>query len=117
MSYWVYLEDEEGLPHLLDSAHQEGGTYAVGGTHECMMNVTYNYGHSFARFLDPNEGLRWLNDKTVSETIERIEEACKFMPDEPSDNYWDSTIGNAGHVMHILLSWARQFPNGIWRIH
>lgn len=30
--------------------------------------------------------------------------------------YWKSTPGNVGHVLSILLKWAKMNPSGIWEI-
>lgn len=46
MSYDVYLRDDEGEVCTTE-AHSEGGTYTVGGTDECHLNVTYNYSQIF----------------------------------------------------------------------
>lgn len=51
MSYDIYLCDpitreaiEVEAPHLM-----QGGTYALGGTTELWLNVTYNYGRHYRR--------------------------------------------------------------------
>ncbi len=28
--------------------------------------------------------------------------------------YWKATPGNAGHVLNVLLEWARQHPDAVW---
>lgn len=53
MSYDIYLCDpithetiEVEEPHLM-----QGGTYALGGTTELWLNVTYNYGGHYRRVM------------------------------------------------------------------
>lgn len=45
MSYWVYLENSDGPVEV--ESHSDGGTYALGGTTDAELNVTYNYGWLF----------------------------------------------------------------------
>lgn len=59
MSYDIYLCDpvtreaiEVESPHLM-----QGGTYALGGTTELWLNVTYNYGKHYYRVMG-EEGIR-----------------------------------------------------------
>nr|DAH39863.1 MAG TPA: hypothetical protein [Caudoviricetes sp.] len=59
MSYDIRLLDpvtretvEVEAPHLM-----QGGTYALGGTTELWLNVTYNYGRHYRRVMG-EEGLR-----------------------------------------------------------
>ena len=113
MSYDIWLKDpvtgkrlEVNEPH-----HMTGGTYAVGGTKELWLNITYNYSHYYyeategdQRFLytDPddvalssdahNGGIRGIYGKTGAESIpmlrdmiERIERANK------TDGMWNVT--------------------------
>lgn len=51
MSYDVELRDaltgktlQTDIPHFM-----RGGTYAVGGTHELWLNITFNYGPLFRK--------------------------------------------------------------------
>lgn len=43
MSYDVTFLDADDRPCVVPD-HTEGGTYALGGTTEATLNVTYNYG-------------------------------------------------------------------------
>ncbi|MFA5387835.1 MAG: hypothetical protein WC322_05655, partial [Candidatus Paceibacterota bacterium] len=56
---------------------EDGGTFRVGGTDECELNVTYNYGGLYADVF-PDEGLTngrisWLYGKTGAETIDTLQ--------------------------------------------
>jgi len=41
---------------LNESHHMRGGTYALGGTTDASMNITYNYANHYKRFGE--EGIR-----------------------------------------------------------
>lgn len=115
MSYWVYLNDDDGRPCEVDT-HSEGGTYVVGGCGEAEINITYNYGGYIRTALDTELGLWWLNGKTGQETIARLQSAVDALGTERDSDYWSATPGNAGHALSVLLAWARQHPNGVWEV-
>lgn len=110
MSYWVYLQDEKNEPVKVKK-HQEGGTYAVGGVDKAELNITYNYGKYYRKYLNRRAGLRWLNNKNASEVIKKLEQAVKELGIQRAEDYWEATSGNAGYALAILLSWARQYPD------
>jgi hypothetical protein len=116
MSWWVSLEDQDGNTLEVES-HSEGATYAIGGTPEATMSVTYNYSKYFYQYLNPDEGLRWLNGKTALDTAVQLAAAVRMLGDERSSDYWAATPGNAGHVLSILATWALEHPHGIWRVN
>lgn len=123
MSYWVYLENEDGCRCIIDR-HEEGGTYAIGGTADAVLNVTYNYSWFYKRCLGEGD-LRWLDGRQAAECIEQLDKAIGELgtdqhhsgcdPDAPID-YWAPTPGNAGYALNILLGWARQYPNARFRV-
>lgn len=55
-------------------------------------------------------------DFEAPENAELFAEALKLGVIYNTGGYWKSTPGNAGHVLNILLSWAKQCPNACWRI-
>ena len=115
MSFCVYLEDENGNPYTVDR-HTEGGTYAIGGTPDAELDVTYNYSPHYYKCLNEKEGLRWLNGRQANDTIEALRHAVRVLGTERDDDYWKNTPGNAGHALNILVSWAKQHPEGVWRV-
>ena len=115
MSYWITLCNE-GENVIIDH-HQEGGTFAVGGTSEACLNVTYNYGGHIRDHLDKENGLRWLHGKTGAETAAKLEHAVNELGTKQSNDYWEATPGNAGYALSILAKWAVQYPNAIWRVN
>lgn len=115
MSWWVYLNDPViGRIVDLPERHEEGGTFALGGTTEACVNITYNYGrvwrvHDFE--LESLEGKS--GEQTLGE-LERVIAALGSV--EPSEDYWAPTPGNAGRALFVLARWARDRPDGIWHI-
>lgn len=123
MSYWVYLEDKDGNV-LQVPPHSEGGTYVQCGTASAELNVTYNYAGQFAKVnLDFHEGdpigrdgKTAIHGKRAGDLIPQLRDAVLALGRHPSSNYWDSTPGNAGYALSILLGWAELHPDGIFRV-
>ncbi len=99
------IEFEE--PH-----HMIGGTYAVGGSTEAWLNVTYNYANRF--------DFRGLGGREVAKTIPELEAAVKRLGTERSADYWENTEGNAGAACANLLTLAeaavREEADAIWSV-
>jgi len=137
MSYWVYLmylnknnpHYPEGVwePLTVRRHYGEGGTYAFStesqfggreyGSTKAELNVTWNYSKFYYAYLDKEEGLKWLDGKKAKEVIPRLKEAVHILGTKRSFDYWDSTNGNAGFALAILLDWAQQHPNGVFEVH
>lgn len=93
---------------------QEGGTQVMGGTDDAELNITYNYSWFYYRYLDKEEGLRWLYGKKAKDCVERLEAAVSELGTDQHDDYWADTPGNAGYALNILLQWAKQHPEAIF---
>jgi hypothetical protein len=106
MSYWIYLEDENGPVEV--ERHAEGGTYALGGVERAEVNVTYNYAKHFP--------FRTLNGKQARETLPALEAAINELGTERSNDYWEPTPGNAGAAVALLRDWAKQYPEAVWNV-
>lgn len=131
MSYDLYLCDpvqprlpaeeegwDGGAPNvlLLDAPHQmKGGTYALGGTREAHLNVTYNYGKHYRRVLDAEEGIRAIYGLTGAESIPVLRAAAAQLGDDVDEDYWKPTEGNAKRALLQLLALAQLRPDGIWQ--
>lgn len=115
MSYDIKLQDPVTNDTLiLDAPHQmRGGTYAVGGTDRAALNVTYNYAPHFYATLG-NEGIRELYGKTGAESMAMLKGAIAGLDDDVSDDYWQSTEGNAKQALAQLLALATLRPDGVW---
>ena len=116
MGWWIYLEDENGKSCEVDS-HSEGGVIAIGGSSDAEMSLTYNYSSYYYQYVDSEKGIQWIDGKIGGETLERLMSARNMLTDNPSNNYWEKTPGNAGHALSVLISWVKQHPSGTWRVH
>ncbi|WP_322152952.1 hypothetical protein [Paratractidigestivibacter sp.] len=97
-----------------DAPHDmRGGTYALGGTTELWLNVTYNYGKHYYRVFG-DEGIRTICGMTGAESIPVLEAAAAKLSDEVSDDYWEPTEGNAKRPLLQLAAMARIRPDGVW---
>ena len=114
MSYDIYLVDPVTKETLeLDTAHQmRGGTYAVGGTVLCHLNITYNYSNHYELFGE--EGIRSIYGLTGAESLLMLAAVTKLLGDDVSENYWESTEGNAKQALLQLVALAQMRPDGIW---
>jgi hypothetical protein len=115
MSYDVSLHDANGDVVQVDN-HEEGGLYALGGTTDADLNITYNYGWFYHRCLDSIEGLNCLHEQKASDTIRMLETAVDELGTKTYKDYWAPTPGNAGHALNVLLMWAHQHPDATWQV-
>lgn len=92
-----------------------GGTFAIGGTSMCELNITYNYSRHFYRVLDTEAGLRKLYGMTGAESIPLLDKAIDALKDDVSENYWEATEGNAKRALTQLRAFAYLRPDGIWQ--
>lgn len=143
MSWWVYLVDttkdaycsygippDEFVPEYdgdvpcptpcypshRTEPFEDGGTYVMGGSSECELNITYNYSRFYYETLDSEDGLRALNNQRAGDWIERLESAVAVLGTDRDDDYWKASAGNAGAALARLLAWARAYPEGIWSV-
>jgi len=116
MSYSIKYTNEKGECFKLDKKHTEGGTYVDGGTYDTELNITYNYSWYYYLFLDKEKGIRWLYGKKGKDCIEKLNQAIEpFKEELPYEHdYWANTPGNCVKPLRILLSWAEQFPEGVF---
>lgn len=115
----------------LDSPHfMRGGTYAVGGTREMSLNITFNY----ARFYNDafEGGFRALDGMSAVKSIpilktaiEKIEspltpdlnqEEWEHYESLQATGYWMPTKENCLRPLYQLLSLAQMRPDGVWRV-
>lgn len=137
MSYDISLKDPATNETLCATFNHEmaGGTYAIGGTNELWLNITYNYArwyyHAgvFAATKEESKGIRTIYGKSGAEsipilrsaiaTLQALEEdiseqdrlACISVG---ADGYWMPTKENAIRPLYQLLSMAQLRPDGIW---
>lgn len=119
MSWWATLE-KDGKPVEVDR-HEEGGTFALGGTPEAELNVTYNYGGHFREAwpeeIDGSGALRrMLDGRTGEETAPLLAAAVERLGTKRHSDYWEPTPGNAGRALDTLWRWAEEHPDATWRV-
>lgn len=116
MSYDIYLTDPETKETItFDEPHRlKGGTYAIGGTQEAWLNVTYNYAGHFVKVLG-EKGIRAIYGMTGKESVPILEEAISNLKDDIRPDYWKPTEGNARNALKGLLALANAAPHGIWQ--
>ena len=134
MSYDIKLIDQvTGETLALDAPHHmRGGTYAIGGTTEAHLNVTYNYFRQFSRVFDvlveprvntpewlrtggaPVNGVRTIYGLTGAESLPVLDKAISSLGDDVDPDYWQATDGNAKRALMQLRALAAMRPDGLW---
>lgn len=134
MSYDICLVDPvTGETLELDSPHHmRGGTYAVGGTTQCHLNVTYNYFPQFSRVFEelaeprakapewqrkragPISGIRTIYGLTGAESLPVLDRAISALGNDVDPDYWKATDGNAKRALVKLRALAAMRPDGLW---
>lgn len=114
MSFDVCLKKDDEIVSVAN--HEEGGTYAVGGSTDADLNITYNYSWFYYDCFDKNAGLRWLNGKVAKDTIGRLERTVQELGTKQYTDYWAATPGNAGYALNILLNWAKEHPEATFEV-
>lgn len=117
MSYDIELKDPvtRKTIEIEDLHFMQGGTYALGGTKELWLNVTYNYGKIFRRpEVLGEEGIRTIYGMTGAESIPVLQKAIANLGDDTDPDYWKPTDGNAKRPLCQLLAMAQMRPDGIW---
>ena len=115
MRYDISLVDPVTKETLeVERPHQiRGGTYAVGGTTEAWLNITYNYGRFYYEVFG-EKGIRTIYGMTGAESIPVIKKAMDKLGDDVDPDYWKPTQGNAKRALAGLLALAQLRPDGIW---
>lgn len=110
MSYNISLLDPVTKAVIkLDEPHfMRGGTYALGGTRELELNVTYNYGKHF--------NYKQLNGLSGVESISILSKAIDVLANDVNPDYWAPTEGNVKASLIQLRTMAQMHPDGIWDV-
>ena len=99
------------LPHLM-----RVGTYAMAGTTELWLNVTYNYSkHYYRSDVFGEKGIRSIYGLTGAESIPVLERAISALGDDVASDYWLPTEGNAKRPLTQLLAMAQLRLDGVWK--
>lgn len=137
MSYDIDLLDPVTKETIeFDEPHQiKGGTYAVGGSTEASLNITYNYSDWYYRpgvfheTKEESKGIRTIYGMSGAESIPVLKSAIEALENCTEDisaeeqeereergctGYWVPTRKNAIRPLYQLLAFAQMRPDGIW---
>lgn len=114
MSYDIRLE-KDGETVCFDHPHFEmGGTFAVGGTSEAWLNVTYNYAPYFYRVMG-EKGIRTIYGMTAEDSLPVLADAISKLDNDFNPDYWKPTEGNAKKALQSLWELAKKAPrDAVW---
>jgi hypothetical protein len=115
VSYDITLTDPvTGAMIMLDSPHEmRGSTYALGGSREAWLSVTYNYSQHFYRVMGEG-GIRSIYGKTGAESLPILKAAADQLGSDVDPDYWAPTEGNAKRALLQLIALAELRPDGVW---
>lgn len=115
MSYDINLLEPTTKETIeFDNFHNfKGGNYCLGGTKVAWLNITYNYAKHYYRVFG-EKGIRTIYGMTGADSIPILKKAIEQLDDDVSNNYWESTEGNAKEALIGLLNFAEVRPDGIW---
>lgn len=109
MSYDINVvrSKDKSMVHLKSKHVIHGGMYAIGGTDEAWLNITYNYSEWFYKLWPKHDdnnggGIRSLYGRPIDEVIEELGQAIGILKGEPDEDYWAATEGNARDALFKL---------------
>ena len=95
----------------LDEPHfMRGGTYAIGGTKELTLNITYNYSENYSKH---NFSIKDLDGKSALDAIPELERVISELGDDVHSDYWKPTDGNAKRALIQILTMCKMRPDSI----
>lgn len=119
MSYDIEMVDLNGKVITFADKHDlRGGTYALGGTTEAHMNMTYNYSPVLYAKLG-EKGIRTIYGMTAEESIPVLKDAISRLDRTAVDaDYWKCTEGNVALALQNFVDLAEMVrevdPAAIW---
>ena len=104
MSHDIHIIDSvTNTPKVLKEPYlSRGGTYAIEGSVEAWLNITYNYGKIYRELW--GHGLDYFNGKKIKEMKPKVEAGIKALGVTRHNDYWEPTKGNAGAALLDLLT-------------
>ena len=109
MSYDIRLAMPDGSTPEIAPHSFAGGTYALGGTTDPWLNITYNYSRAFYRVLG-DKGIRTVYGMTARAGALLLRDAAAQLTGEPDLDYWAPTDGNARKALLSLAALADLCP-------
>ena len=113
MSYDIHIVDADGKQLFANHHQLRGGTYAVGGTNELWLNVTYNYSGHFRRVLG-EKGIRSIYGMRCADAIPILQAAAQRLQDDAVDDYWAAIEGNVKAALLDLAALGQLAPDGFF---
>ena len=112
MSYDIRLKDRvTGEVLELDSPHfLTGGTYRLGGTTECWLNITYNYADIYYKHFG-EKGIRAIYGMSGAESIPLLKSVISELSGEVWQDDWGATEANAKRALCKLLALGEMRPD------
>ena len=104
MSHDIRIKRKDGTVVELKERHViTGGTYALGGTTEAWLNITYNYWRIFHRLFG-EDGITTIYGMNVKDARTILVGAvARLGVAEPDENYWKACDGNAKKALAGLI--------------
>ena len=120
MSYDIEIVDPvtEEVLHTPDGSNHyiRGGTYAINGTSEMWLNITYNYSNIISKVFNNELGIKLLENKTAVDAIPILAKAVDLLGNDVDDDYWKPTEGNVKKALYGLLALCKMRPDGIIKV-
>lgn len=116
MSYDIYFKDpvSKHTIQLKEKHFMQGGTYALGGTVEMWLNVTFNYSENYSKH---KFNIKDLNGKSAVDCIPELERVISELGDDVHPDYWKPTDGNAKRALIQILTMCKMRPDSIIEVH
>lgn len=119
MSYDISIVDQTGNVCKSKIKHDvRGGTYAVEGTTELWLSVTFNYATIFNELFGDG-GIKNFNGVSIKDSIPKLLEAAgKLESDDPIVNdYWKPTSGNVKKTLLCMVQLTTYAPeDALWEV-
>jgi len=109
MAWWVDLLHPTTKEVVVVNYHSDDRRPGTGMTNKAQLNVTDNYREYF-QFTS-------LNGRAAKDTIVELRKRVSELGIVRDPSYWNSTEGNVGYALSILLKWAEIHPNAIWDVN
>jgi hypothetical protein len=119
MSYDIEMVDLNGKVVTFADKHDlRGGTYALGGTPDAHLNMTYNYSTILYAKLG-EKGIRTIYGMTAAESIPVLKDAIsRLNRSDVHPDYWQATEGNVAAALQNFVYLAEMVhdvdPTAIW---
>lgn len=106
MSYDIMITDKYGKTRELEKAHQIKGMTAMKGDNFLLeYNTTYNFAPIFQRLFGP-DGIRFLYNKSMAETIPLLDTAIEKLGNARGDGPYECAEGNVKKALMDLRALA-----------